>query len=349
VLASEALSLEERGAYGRAAEALRELRRSTAPDADLEIALALDEARSGRLDSAAALLWGPLLTAALADTLPVSRRHDYLGGREHLWINGTFDGWHWYIARARAEVAAARGGWEEALPAARLSVAARPLAGKEWLILAVCAGRFAATLDTGAQLAARSWVEPEAANAAARAAFLDPSLPEARYLAGLHAWRARSRATAQSEFRAALALDSTYRAPALALVRSRLPASAPDTLPTVLLTGVREIGLLTSSIGPKIEESIQLDQPASLLEEADPGLSDSLRATFTARQMALPVLIDERGRIVLHELPWFDPARLPEIGVSRVVGSLPRWRFEPGMKNGEPRRMWGAIEINFQH
>src|SRR6185369_6108405 len=142
------------------------------------------------------------------------------------------------------------GRWHEARQAAEVAVAARPLAGKEWLLLAVCAGREG---DRGA-----------AETAAARAAVLDPTLPEARYLAGLFAWRGGRRAAAQSEFRAAVALDSSYRAPALALVRSRLPGAAPDSLPAEFLTGVREVGMLTSPMGPKLEEFVQMDTPASI-------------------------------------------------------------------------------------
>ena len=97
------------------------------------LALALDEARSGQLDSAAARLWSPLLSEAMADTLPPERRRRYPWEREQLWVNGWYDGWPWYIARARAEVAASLGRWPQALEAARACVAARPLAGKEWL------------------------------------------------------------------------------------------------------------------------------------------------------------------------------------------------------------------------
>ena len=181
-MAREARTLEELGAYGQATDRLRQLRRRVPPDADLELTLALDEARSGDVDSAAARLASPLLEAALNDTVPLERRHEYPWHPEAEWINGRFDGWYWYIARARAELAAASGRWREAADAARLCVAARSLSGKEWLILAVCAGR-AGSLD-------------EAAAAAERAVFLDASLPEAHFLRGLYEWRAGRRGAA---------------------------------------------------------------------------------------------------------------------------------------------------------
>jgi hypothetical protein len=183
--------------------------------------------------------------------------------------------------------------------------------------------------------------------AARKAVFLDPTLPEAHYLVGLYEWRSGRRTVAQSEFRLAVAADSAYMPAALALVRSRLPSAPPDSLPADLLTGVREGGLLTSMFWPKLEEEVSMDAPPGLLEEADPRLPDSVRASLTAAEMALPVLIDERGRIVLHELPWFEPARFPEAAVSLLVGSLPRWRFEPAMRHGAPHRSWSAVRIHF--
>src|SRR5213594_3313881 len=90
---------------------LRALRSRTGPDPDLEIELALLEARSGQLDSAAERLWSPALTAALSDSMPVTRRERYGWDRGPLWLNGSFDGWNWYVARARAEVASSLGRW----------------------------------------------------------------------------------------------------------------------------------------------------------------------------------------------------------------------------------------------
>jgi tetratricopeptide (TPR) repeat protein len=332
-LAGEALTYEDRGGYLHAARILAELRRRVPADADLDLAIALDLARFGAADSAATLLWGPVLSAAIDDSLPVSRRHDIQGGRDAMWLDGKFTGWNWYIVRARAEVAATLGRWNDALAAARLAVAARPLAGKEWLILAVCAGRAGSPM--------------EAAAAAERARFLDPTLPEAHYLNGLYQWKSGRRSVAQTEFRAAIGLDSTYRAPALALVRVRLPSARPDSLPSELLTGVRETGLVTSPMRPKLEEFLQADTPGALVDEQDPVLPDSVRAAITATDMALPIFLDERGRIVLHEMPWFEPSRMPEAAVSLWIGSLPRWRFEPAMKNGVPLRVWTTVQIHF--
>ncbi|MBI5710525.1 MAG: hypothetical protein HZC42_09520 [Candidatus Eisenbacteria bacterium] len=331
--AHEARLLEDNGAYGQAAATLRALRRRVPPDADLELALALDEARAGDADSARTRLHGPPLAAALVDSLPVTRRHEADWDRDRRWTDGRFEGWHWYVARARAELDAALGRWDEATVAARAAVAARPLAGKEWLVLAVCAGR-AGHAD-------------EARAAADQAATLDPSLPEALYLSGLWAWKAGQRARAQERFRAAVALDSSYREPALALVRSRLPGVPPDTLPAALLTGVRAAGLLTSAVGPKIEEFAQMDQPAVIVRQELVPIPDSLALTLKPVQIVLPILVDERGRAVLHELPWFSPDQLPAAVVALLAQSLPAWRFTPARRLNEPRRVWASVSIKY--
>lgn len=331
-IAAEAKSYDDAGAYGRSAETLRELRARVKPDLDLDIALALAEARSGRLDAAWALLTSPAAIAAEHDSMPESRRHDYTWTRDADWINGTFDGWHWYLHRARAELAAARGDWRVAAENARAGVAARPVAGKEWLILAVCAGHDG---------------DLEGARAAARRAMeLDPTLPEARYVSGLLAWRDGRRAEAQDLFRSTLALDSTYSAAATALVRCRLPFARPDSLPASLFVGIREAGLLTSAARPKLEEFVQMDTPAIIAKPIYAAMPDSLRKILPRLSMTLPILVDTRGRVVLHELPWFEESRLPAAALSVLLSSLPLWQFSPALRHGTPQAVWTAIPLS---
>jgi len=331
-VAAEAKSYDDAGAYARAAETLRELRQRVKPDLDLDIALALAEARSGHSDSAWALLTSPAATAAGDDSMPRSRRTDYPWGRDKMWTNGTFDGWPWYLHRARAEIAAARGQWSVAHENARASVAARANSGKEWLILALAAGHEGD--KEGARHAARTAME------------LDPTLPEARYLNGLLAWQDGRRAEAQESFRSALALDSSYVAAGTALVRCRLPLSRPDPLPGELLTGVRAAGLLTSAVRPKLEEFVQMDTPATITKSIDATVPDSLRRGFPALEMTLPVLVDARGRVVLHELPWFDASLVSQPTLSILLTSLPMWRFSPALRHSQPQAVWTAIALS---
>ena len=333
-VAKTARQLEEVGAYTRAAEALGRLRAASPPDADLDLALALDLARIGRTAGAESLLTAPTLTAALTDTLPLHRRHLYPWERETLWTNGRFDGWSWYVWRARVEVAAALGRWHDARVAAEGCILAHPMSGHEWLFFAIAAGREGLM---------------EQAHAAARfAAVLDGTLPEALYLAGVHEWRTGHALLAQKDFRAAVALDSSWRAPALALIRSRLLGAEPDTLPTELLTGIRAAGLLTSAVRPKIEEFVQMDTPAVILQRGWPQLPDSAMATVPNVDLALPVLVDERGHAALIFWPWMPASELPPLVVSGIVRSINDWRFKPAMKNNAPHPVWATVEYAYK-
>jgi len=331
-IAAEAKSYDDAGAYGRAAETLRELRQRVKPDLDLDIALALAEARSGHSDAAWALLTSPAANAAGADSMPQSRRHDYPWNRDTQWTNGTFDGWYWYLHRARAEIAAARGQWNVAHENARASVAARPIAGKEWLILALCAGHDGDM--EGARHAARTALE------------LDPTLPEANYLNGLLAWGDGRRAEAQELFHTALALDSTYAAAATALVRCRLPFAKADSLPAALFLGARKAGLLSSAVRPKLEEFVQMDTPTTITRPIYAAIPDSLRRGLPPLTITLPVLVDAHGRVVLHELPWFEANRLPAPALAILLSTLPMWRFSPALRHNDPQTVWTAISLS---
>lgn len=336
-VASDARTQEDAGVYGLALERLRALRPLVAADGDLELAVALDEARSDLLDSAWVRLQGPVLSAALADTGGPERRRDYPFQREPFWLNGRFDGWYWYVARARAEVAIRLGRWSDALVAARTCAAARPLAGKEHLLLALCAAR------TGDVVTAN--------REAARASELDPTLPESRYLSGLLAWRAGSRLEAKREFRSALDLDSTYRAPALALSRMLLPGVRPDTLPARFLTGERRAGELTSRARPKLEEYVQFDQLATLYGQPSRTVPDSLkRAMGMTREtrVYVNVLVNDSGRVVMNDLPWMPQDQMPEVLIADILRETRRWNFRPAVKLGRPRASYATVEYELK-
>src|SRR5262249_51630533 len=261
-IATRARVFEEEGAYANALAELKSLRSVEGPDADVELAIALDEARVGLVDSAWPRLHPPLLTAALADSIGSLRRTEYPFQREGMWVNGTFDGWYWYIARARAELAFARHDWQQALAMASRAASARPLSGKEALLVALSASH-AGDAEYGE--AAAAW-----------AAYLEPWLPEAHYLSGLWSWRHGRRAEARASFAAAAALDSTWRDPVLALARLALPGAQPDSLPTRFLTGVRACAMLTSPRRPKQEEFVQFDRTPTLVFNPQTQPEDSL-------------------------------------------------------------------------
>lgn len=333
-LAREAREMEDAGAYARAASGLRSLKKRVIADADLELFLALDEARSGAIDSAFARLYTPLMDAAVKDTLPYSRRVEYPYRREGAWLNGRYDGWAWYIWRARAEVAAMKARWPEAHEAAVQSVASRPLSGKDWLVLAVAAGQ--------------TKRDAQSREAAAHAAALDPTLPEAYYLVGLWEWKSGRRAEAQQAFRRAVTIDSAFVPGALAMTRSRIPGLAPDSLPTTLLTGPRRAGLITAPEGPKPEENVEVDVPAVITYSPEgPALSDTIPEGVRPLQLILSLLIDEQGRPVINDFPWFPAGAIAEWKITRMLSTVPAWRFKPAIKLGSPHAVWVSMDFSF--
>jgi hypothetical protein len=332
-IATRARTFEEQGAYASALEELKRLRSVEGPDADLELAVALDEARVGLTDSAWVRLHSPILEKALTDTVGDLRRAEYPFQREGMWVNGTYDGWYWYIARARAELALARRDWRGMLRMASIAASARPLSGKEALLVALAASH--------------SGDEEYGEAAAAWAAYLEPWLPEAHYLSGLWAWRHGRRAEARASLEIAASLDSSWRDPVLALARLALPGAGPDSLPVRFLNGARACAMLTSPRRPKLEEYIQFDRTPMLVFNPQTQPSDSLRSLMNLKkptQLYLQVLVSEKGEPLMAELPYVTEARVPAGVVNHVLSEIGNWRFVAARKLDKPQRSWASVQ-----
>jgi hypothetical protein len=324
---------EEQGAYASALAELKRLRAVEGPDPDVELAVALDEARVGLIDSAWTRLYSPILEQALADTVGDLRRTEYPFQREGMWVNGTFDGWYWYIARARAELALVRRDWPRMLSMASRAASARPLSGKEALLVALAASH--------------SGDEQYGEAAAAWASYLEPWLPEAHYLSGVWAWRHGRRAEARDEFATAATLDSSWRDPVLALARLELPGARPDSLPVRFLTGVRACAMLTSPRRPKQEEFVQFDRTPMLMFNPQTQPPDSLLAEMHVKkptQLYLQVLVSEKGEPLMAELPYVTEAKVPAGVVNHVLNQIGTWRFMAARKFDKPQRSWASVE-----
>ena len=333
-LAKQVMALENIGAYGRAAMALRDLRVRVQPDADLELAMALDEARAGLRDTAWVRLHGAELSAALGDSLARERFRTLPPERDRLWLDGRFDGWHWYVARANAELALTLGGYGDAYRNALIAVTARPYSGADQLLLALTAG-----------LAHHPAAAREAARRAVR---LDPLLPEAHYLSALWSWRDGDRAAARAALEAAVARDSSFRQAGVSLARLRLPGARPDSLPTRFLTGARRVAMLTSSVGPKLEENPDNDQIPGIFGLPSTRLPDTLQAQMKLQKplhFYVTVLVDENGRVQLVDLPWIGAGQMPEAFIGFVHAAAGTWRFKPAVKLGRPVRAWATVEF----
>ena len=72
-------------------------------------------------------------------------------------------------------------------------------------------------------------------------------------------------------------------------------------------------------------------------------------AALGTLDLALPVLVDERGRAVLNDLPWFPPEAVPPRVVAALVRCLTDWRFRPAMKNGLPFPVWASVDFSYSY
>jgi len=187
--------------------------------------------------------------------------------------------------------------------------------------------------------------------ASAWAAYLEPWLPEAHYLAGLWAWRHGRRGEAREWLERAAAVDSSWRAPVLSLARLSLPGSRPDSLPARFLNGARACAMLTSSRRPKQEEYIQFDRIPNLVFNPQPQPPDSVRAMLHLKkptQIYVQVLVSETGKPLMMELPWVTEAQVPSEVVHHVLEQIGAWRFLPAVKFAKPYRTWASVEYVLQ-
>lgn len=330
----EAKEFEEKQMWESAADRLRILRRGLPPDPDLDLWLSWFEARSGNFVAAESLLAGRALSYAANDSLPETKWQEYSWRHELAWVNGTWDGWHWYVWRTRAEVEAQAGRWENALVAARRATAARPFSGQGWWIRGLCAAQIG------------RWDEAQECSRTALA--MDPILPESHYFAGWLAWRDGRRGPAAESFQRALALDSTYKDAGVAYLRLRIPGSKVEPLSPALLSGLRRAGLLTAPEGPKMESFYQMELAATLASRVDSPALGPTGASGQPQKLLISFLLDAEGRVALVDVPYakreaLDPARL-----AAVIETLPRWEFNPAVRGGQPHPVWAAQEFTFQ-
>jgi hypothetical protein len=219
------------------------------------------------------------------------------------------------------------------LSMASRAASARPLSGKEALLVALAASH--------------SGDEEYGEAAAAWASYLEPWLPEAHYLSGLWAWRHGRRAEARADLEAAASLDSSWRDPVLALSRLALPGSRPDSLPVKFLTGVRACAMLTSPRRPKQEEFVQFDHTPMLVFSPQTQPPDSLLAEMQLRkptQLYLQVLVSEKGEPLMAELPYVTEATVPAGVVNHVLNQIGTWRFVAARKFDKPQRSWASVQ-----
>jgi hypothetical protein len=89
-----------------------------------------------------------------------------------------------------------------------------------------------------------------------------------------------------------------------------------------------------------------MDVPASIIKQELLPLPDSLKGKIPALELYLPILVDERGHAVLHDLPWSTVQTLPDPLLRLTLESLREWRFSPAFRLGKPQRAWATARIH---
>ena len=121
----------------------------------------------------------------------------------------------------------------------------------------------------------------------------------------------------------------------------------PNPLPTSFLSGIRRAAELTSRVRPKLEEYVQYDQLATLYGLPTRAVPESLQRVMGMTKpirLYVTVLVDERGRVVLNELPWMPSGAFPEVLLEQVLRDAMRWNFRPAYKLGQPRASLASVE-----
>jgi hypothetical protein len=134
----------------------------------------------------------------------------------------------------------------------------------------------------------------------------------------------------------------------LALIKLRLPGSQPDPFPTELLNGIHQAALITSPVGPKPEEFVQMDTPAALESSPDMAVTDSIPPGTKPYRLYLSVLVDENGFPVLNHVPWYEPSKLDFRKILRIIASTPGMRFHPATRIGRPSPVWVSLDYDLK-
>jgi hypothetical protein len=61
-------------------------------------------------------------------------------------------------------------------------------------------------------------------------------------------------------------------------------------------------------------------------------------------RLYVTVLVDERGRVVMNDLPWLSPEQFPVSLLADVLDEARLWKFRPAVKLGRTRTSYATVE-----
>lgn len=105
------------------------------------------------------------------------------------------------------------------------------------------------------------------------------------------------------------------------------------------------LGLALPPPGPARYELGQVDRAPMITSRLPPPYPYSARRRGVQGFVKVHFLVDEKGRVRHLEIKDAKPAGIFEETVLRTV---PRWRFRPGRKDGQPVATWVETTIKFE-
>jgi hypothetical protein len=78
---------------------------------------------------------------------------------------------------------------------------------------------------------------------------------------------------------------------------------------------------------------------------ADMDTSGLVLKNLRRVRLTLMILVDERGRAALIDVPEYTANDIAPAKVSGIIATLPGWRFKPAMRGGRPAPSWVGYEF----
>ena len=70
-----------------------------------------------------------------------------------------------------------------------------------------------------------------------------------------------------------------------------------------------------------------------------------MRAGTKPLSITISLLVNQQGRVVLNDLPWYSFDQAPAEKVARWLAALPDWTFQPAVRNGAPVAVWVTLDL----
>ena len=99
-----------------------------------------------------------------------------------------------------------------------------------------------------------------------------------------------------------------------------------------------------SGLAGTVRRIAGVDRKPRLIYKVDPQYSDKARKKHRQGTVVLSLIVDEHG------LPY-DIRVLRSLGLGldeKAMEAVAQWRFQPGIKDGHPVKVWVTIEVNFR-